>query len=127
MNFEEFKERATETAEFVAGKTVQFAKFAGEKVGTAAKVAKLNAEILAEKDNLRKAYARIGKLYVELYAATPHEDIAAELDIVHAAQSRIDELKTKIDDIKTEAGWNGGADADYDSDFENDFNEGDEQ
>ncbi|MDR0858035.1 MAG: hypothetical protein LBN97_03280 [Oscillospiraceae bacterium] len=127
MNFEEFKERATETAEFVAGKTVQFAKYAGEKVGTAAKVAKLNAEILAEKDNLRKSYQRIGKLYVELYAATPHDDIAAELDIVHSAQDKIDELKNKIDEIKTDAGWNGGSDADFEEDFDAEFNEGDEQ
>jgi hypothetical protein len=74
-NFEEFKQQTAETAEMIAGKSIQFAKMAAEKTKQIAKIAKLKAEIIAEKDSRRKSLLKLGKLYYENYGDDPQEPL----------------------------------------------------
>jgi len=120
MNFEEFKQKAGETAERLGGQAVQFAKFVGEKATIAAKLAKLNADILGEKETIRKAHTNIGKRYIELFENAPHEDMLADVEVVQKARQRIDVLKEEIERIKTES---SATDADYTIFDEDEFNE----
>jgi hypothetical protein len=101
--FEDVKQKATETAGIIAGKTVQIAKVVGEKAGTAAKIAKLNAEILGEKETVRKAYVDIGKTYVEKFSDNPDEDLLGGVQKVTEAKLRIRALKDQIAQVKAES------------------------
>ncbi|MDR3149884.1 MAG: hypothetical protein LBT88_07755 [Oscillospiraceae bacterium] len=99
--FDDFIQTVGETAERIAGSAVQFAKFAGEKASYAAKIAKIHAEILGEKENVRKAYAEIGKSYVEKFGDAPHEGMVDSVMNVSAALARITELKEMLAELKT--------------------------
>jgi hypothetical protein len=101
-DFDEVKQKVGETAEYVAGQAVLFARTAGEKISEAAKIAKLKADILGERDNIRKAYNRIGKLYVENFADTPHDVMLADVEKVSLAEQRIAVFNEEIERIKSE-------------------------
>jgi hypothetical protein len=99
--FDDFIQTVGETAERIAGSAVQFAKFAGEKASYAAKIAKIHAEILGEKENVRKAYAEIGKTYAEKFGDAPHEGMVDSVMNVSAALARITELEEMLAELKT--------------------------
>jgi hypothetical protein len=102
-NFEGLKQKVGETAEFVAGQAVNFAKGAGEKISYAAKLTRLKAEILGEREMIRRAYQQIGKLYVEHFADTPHDVMLAEVEKVSLAKQRIEVINEEIEKLKTES------------------------
>jgi hypothetical protein len=123
-NFEKFKQQVSETAEWVAGNAVQFAKFAGEKAAYGAKLAKLNAEILGEKETMRKAYTRIGRLYVEHFTEAPHEIMLNDVEAVTLAAQRIEVLKEEIERVKAEGGVGDAEYTVYDEDDDDDSDGG---
>ena len=126
-DFDGLKQKVGETAEYVAGQAVQFAKTAGGKISVAAKITKLKADILGEKEAIRKAYYQIGKLYVESFADTPHEVMLSDIEKVSLAEQRIAVLTEEIERVKAEGGA-AYADAEiYDEDSEDaDFDEDDD-
>ncbi|MDR2360853.1 MAG: hypothetical protein LBD85_06205 [Oscillospiraceae bacterium] len=111
--FDDFIQTVGETAERIAGSAVQIAKFAGEKASYAAKIAKIHAEILAEKENVRKAYTEVGKSYVKQFGDAPHEGMAGSVKSVSASIQRIAELNTELADLKS-AESSDFDDADFD-------------
>ncbi|MDR0818368.1 MAG: hypothetical protein LBN43_02195 [Oscillospiraceae bacterium] len=110
-DFDEMKQKVGETAEYVAGQAVLFAKTAGEKLSVAAKIAKLRADILGEHESIRKAYSRIGKLYVENFADAPHDVMLSDIEKVSLSEQRIAIYNEEIERIKSE-GSAPSADAD---------------
>ena len=99
-NFDELKQKAKDTMETIADKSVELYKIAEEKAKLLAKIARLSAEVALEKGDLRKHYRELGQLYYELHLAAPEESLAqscaeitASLEFIAAKQKEIDDLK----------------------------------
>ncbi|MBE6948311.1 MAG: hypothetical protein E7456_00480 [Ruminococcaceae bacterium] len=97
------------TANKVADKTVLFAKKASDKAVEYAKVTKLNAEIVSEKDKMRKAYQEIGQIYYKLHKdaveaeyAEPAAALEAAINSIKAKRAEIEELKAANKDMSVE-------------------------
>ena len=108
-NFEEIRQKAAKKAGFFAGRAAKFGRAAAEKTKLTARVGKLNAEILAEKETIRKASQELGKIYYEYFKVDPHEpmkEACAKIDAAYAAiaakRSEIEELKTQTPDVEVE-------------------------
>lgn len=117
-NFDELKQKAKDTMETIADKSVELYKIAEEKTKIIAKITKLSTEIALEKGNVRKLYREIGKRYYELHNASPEEELAqtcAEvknaLECIVAKQKEVGELKNALD-----LGEKGDMNADEDDD-----------
>lgn len=63
-------------------------------------VAKLNISILDEEKKINKAYAEIGKIYVEKFADNADESLVELIASVKAAEAKIAEYKEQIKEIK---------------------------
>lgn len=103
-NFDEFKQKAKDTMETIADRSVELYKIAEEKTKIFAKITKLGAEIALEKGAVRKLYREIGKKYYELHKSAPEEaltqtcaEVTSSLDLIAAKEKEIDELKTSYD------------------------------
>lgn len=115
-NFDEFKQKAKDTMETIADRSVELYKIAEEKTKIFAKITKLGAEIAIEKGNVRKLYREIGRKYYELHKASPEDalaqtctEVTASLDCISAKQKEIEELKTSYDLGKDEAAGDEGS------------------
>ncbi len=109
-NFEEFKQKAKDTMETIADKSVELYKAAEEKTKLFAKITKLGAEITLEKGTLRKLYREIGKKYYELHKSAPEDalaqsciEVTSSLDTIASKKKQIEDLKNfyNLDDQKT--------------------------
>ena len=102
FDFDEFKRKATETAGVIVDKSAEMAKLVAEKAKILAKKAKLVAEITGEKENLKKQYMEIGRIYYEKFADSPDESI--EKAVAEAAEviERIGFKKAELDALRTE-------------------------
>jgi FtsZ-binding cell division protein ZapB len=99
-NFEELKQKAKDTMETIADRSVEFYKIAEEKTKLYAKITKLGAEIALEKGTVRKLYREIGKKYYELHKSSPEDalaqtctEVTSSLDTIAAKQKEIEALK----------------------------------
>ena len=99
-NFDGLKQKTEVAAEFVAAKSVQFAHFAAEKARVLAKSAKLNTEILSEKDAIRHAQLELGKLYYEAHRQDPEEPFADVCRRISASLERIREKREQLEALK---------------------------
>lgn len=99
-NFDEFKQKAKDTAGTIADKSVEFYKIAEEKTKIIAKVTKLRTEIALEKNTIRKRYLEIGKKYYELFKDAPAEELNNACVEITAALERIETKKRQIDAVK---------------------------
>lgn len=96
FDFDMFKKNASK----VADKSVLFAKKAADKAVEYAKVTKLNAEIVSEKDKMRKAYQEIGKIYYDLHKDAPEAEFASAIEALEAAKAAIKAKRTEIEALK---------------------------
>lgn len=99
-NFDDIKKTVSEKAGVFAEKTGEFAKNAAEKAKVLAKIGKLNAEILAEKDSIRKSNIELGKIYYEYFKADPHEPMKSACAKIDASNAKIAAKKAEIEDLK---------------------------
>ena len=97
MDFEELKQKAIETAEIIADKSVEVAKNVAEQAKILAKKAKLFAEMAAEKEKLRANYEALGTLYFELYADDPCDGLEQAIEDVKLAKEKIEAIGGKVE------------------------------
>ena len=102
-NFEEFKQKAKDTAETIADKSVEFYKFAEEKTKIIAKLTKLSTEVALQKNTVKKLYTDLGKKYYELYQAEPVETLKQTCEEITAALEIIEKKQQEMDEIKSSA------------------------
>jgi len=110
MDFEDLKQRFSETAGAVLNKSADAAKIVAEKASALGKKAKLSAEMSMEKDTLRKTYQALGQLFFEKYGDDPCEgleqavaEVKLSLEKIAAKQAEIDALKAEAEDACVEA------------------------
>lgn len=101
-NFENFKQKTTETAEYIAAKSIELARLAAEKTKLVARISKLNADILTEKEAARKAYMELGKLYYEAHKNDAEPEMAANCARITEANAAIADHRAEISMCKSE-------------------------
>ena len=94
-------ESTRDAAEKAAGATRDFAEKAADKAKAGARIAKLNVEISAEKDNMKKTFIEIGKLYYETYKDAPEGFFIQLCEEIALAEQNIDEKQAEIEDLKS--------------------------
>ena len=99
-SFDELKKIAADAAGTIADKSLIFAKKAADKTKTAAKIAKLSAEVAGEKESIKKNYAEIGRLYCEKYKDNPDEELAQAVSEVSISMAIIESKKAEIEELK---------------------------
>lgn len=85
--------KASESAKDVAGKGLDKAK-------DVSKIAKLSLDVSTEKDNMKKAYLEIGRLYYDTHKDDPEGFFIQLCDEVTLAQENIAKLETEIAALK---------------------------
>ena len=84
---------AVDTGKDIAGKAVDMAK-------AGVRIAKLNMEISAEKENLRKTYIEIGKLYYDTHKDDPEGFFIQLCDEVAISEKNIADKQAEIEELK---------------------------
>ena len=84
---------AVDAGKGLAGKAADMAK-------AGARIAKLNMEISAEKENLRKTYIEIGKLYYDTHKDDPEGFFIQLCDEVAISEKNIADKQAEIDELK---------------------------
>jgi len=107
LTFDELKDKVLATAGTVADKSIEMAKFAGDKAKLAAKIARLNAELAGERETLRRTYQEIGKRYYELHRTAPEENMAQAVADAEHSLEKIEAKRHQISDLKTELKFSG--------------------
>ena len=90
--------KAADISKDIAGK-------AADKAKAGTRIAKLSMEIAGEKDNMKKAYIEIGKLYYDTHKDDPDgffiqlcEEISLSLKNIAEKEAEIEELRSRSDD-----------------------------
>lgn len=114
MDFQALKDKllsslgqATEGAKDFAGKAADMTKDlagkAADKARTGGRIAKLSMEVAQEKDNLKKTYLEIGKLYYDTHKDNPDgffiqlcEEVAAAESVIAGKEAEIAQLKSSF-------------------------------
>ncbi len=81
-----------------AGKDI--ANKAADKAKSGARIAKLSMEIAGEKENMKKAYIEIGKLYYDTHKDDPEGFFIQLCDEVSLAQKNIADKEAEIEALK---------------------------
>ena len=84
---------AVDTGKDLAGKAADMAK-------AGVRIAKLNMEISAEKENLRQTYIEIGKLYYDTHKDDPEGFFIQLCDEVALSEKNIADKQAEIDELK---------------------------
>lgn len=102
-------EATKDIAEKAADATKDMAEKAAEKAKAGGRIAKLSMEIATEKDNMKKTYIEIGKLYYDTHKDDPEgffiqlcEEIALAEKNIADKEAEIAELKAGEDDDSIE-------------------------
>ena len=84
---------AVDTGKDLAGKAADMAK-------AGARITKLSMEISTEKENLRKTYIEIGKLYYDTHKDDPEGFFIQLCDEVAISEKNIADKQAEIDELK---------------------------
>lgn len=118
--------KAADAGKDIANKAADAGKDVADKVAVKAKtgtrIAKLSIDIANEKENMKKTYLEIGKLYYDTHKDDPEGFFIQLCDEVALSQKSIEEKEAEIDALRAES----GEDADVEVEFENVVS-GDEQ
>lgn len=100
-------DKTKDFAEKAADKTKDFAEKAADKAKSAARITKLNLEISAEKDNMKKTYLEIGKLYYDTHKENPEGFFIQLCEEIALAEKNIADKQAEIASLKADADEGG--------------------
>jgi len=93
---EKAADKTKDFAEKAADKTKDFAEKAADKAKATARIAKLNIEISSEKDNMKKTYLEIGKLYYDTHKENPEGFFIQLCEEIALAEKNIADKQAEI-------------------------------
>lgn len=112
----DFMDKASVLAAKAAGKAKDLAAVAAVKTKQVSRVAKLNMDISAQRETVRKAYAELGRLYYEAHCEDPEEAFAQVCQEISLAKAAIAAKEEEIAQVKAETPEDGEVqDADFES------------
>lgn len=82
----------------------QYANIAADKTKEAGRMAKLKMDQAKERENLKKAYVELGKLYFEEKRSEAEGLFAQLCDEIEATAKRVDDIQAEYDELKSELG-----------------------
>ena len=112
--FNDFMDMAGAFASKAAEKAKDLASVAAVKTKQVSRIAKLNMDISAQKDTIKKAYAEIGRLYYENHRDDPDPAVVQACQEVDTAKEAIARMEAEIAQLKMEIGPEA-EDADFES------------
>ena len=112
--FNDFMDKAGAFASKAAEKAKDLAGAAAVKTKQVSRIAKLNMDISAQKDTIKKAYAEIGRLYYEAHHDAPDPTVVQACGDVDTAKEAIAKMEAEIAQLKAEMGPEAN-DADFES------------
>jgi hypothetical protein len=77
---------------------------AGDKAKALARIAKLTLDISAEKENAKKVYAEIGKLYFETNSGNPGDFFVQLFDELNLANENLAAMEAELAELKSSLG-----------------------
>ena len=105
----EVTDATKDIAEKAADATKDFAEKAADKAKAGGRIAKLSMEVATEKENMKKTYIEIGKLYYDTHKDDPDgffiqlcEEIAIADKAIADKEAEIAQLKAKGEDASIE-------------------------
>ncbi len=101
--FNDFMGKVSLLANRAAEKTKDLAAVAAEKTKQVSRVAKLNMDISAQRETIRKVQAELGRLYYEAHRDDPEPGLAQACREIDAANEAIASMEAEIAQIKAES------------------------
>ena len=95
-------EGAKDIAEKAADATKDIADKAADKAKAASRIAKLNIEIAGEKDNMKKTFIEIGKLYYDTHKDDPEGFFIQLCEEIALAEKNIADKEAEMAELKAE-------------------------
>ena len=95
-------------ASFAAGKAKTIAVFAARKTKNVSRIAKLNVDIAAERDSIKRTYNEIGKLYYETHREAPEAFFVQLCQEIDLSLEHIAAMETEIVHLKAEDSGGSG-------------------
>ena len=102
----EFAAKAADASKDIANNVADKAK-AGSRI------AKLSVEIATEKDNMKKAYIEMGKLYYDTHKDDPEGFFIQLCEEITLAQKNIEEKEAEIAELKTKGEDDGTIEVEF--------------
>lgn len=102
--YDAFKESLKATFSGVADMAKNIVSTAGDKAKSLGRIAKLTLDINAEKENTKKVYAEIGKLYYETNLGNPGDFFVQLFDEINLANEHIVNMETELAELKSSLG-----------------------
>lgn len=102
--YDNFKESLKATFSGVADMAKNLVSNAGDKAKALARIAKLTLDINTEKENTKKVFAEIGKLYYETNSGNPGDFFVQLFDEVNLANENIASMEAELADLKDSLG-----------------------
>lgn len=106
-DYDDFKEAFKATFSGVADIAKDLAASAGDKAKSLGRIAKLTVELNSERENAKKAYAEIGKLYYETYRNAPGEFFIQLCDEVTLVNQNISRMEDELAALKASVSESG--------------------
>ena len=100
--FNDFLTKAGAIASKAADKAKDLAGTAAAKTKQYSRIAKLNMDISGQKDDMKKAYAELGKIYYDAHHEAPDENCASLCQQIDEAAAAIASMEEEIARIKEE-------------------------
>ncbi|NCB50513.1 MAG: hypothetical protein EOM17_14920 [Synergistales bacterium] len=107
-DYDNFKESLKSTFSGVAGMAKNLVSNAGDKAKALSRIAKLSIDVNAEKENKKKVYTEIGKLYFETNKETPGDFFIQLFDEINLADEQISAMEAELAELKSSLGENMG-------------------
>ena len=99
-DFNDFKEKMLVTLGKVADTTKDLAEKTADAAKASGRIAKLSVEIASEKDNMKKTYIEIGKLYYDTHKDDPDGFFIQLCEEVTLTKENIADKEAEIEAIK---------------------------
>lgn len=99
-NRNDFTQKVAGAAEYIGDQSIRIAKLVSEKACLAAQITKLNFEICAQKETIRKTEQQLGKKYYELCRDNPADVMAQGCAEITSARKKIAAKKKKAAELK---------------------------
>ena len=100
MDINEIKDKVISSLGTAVDAGKDLAGKAADKAKAGARIAKLNMEISTEKENLRKTYIEIGKLYYDTHKDDPEGFFIQLCDEVAISEKNIADKQAEIEELK---------------------------
>jgi len=101
-NFEDFKQKAGETASYIADASLKFARLTAHRARILAKIARIKAEIASERESIKKTYLNMGREYYGLYKDSPDERLSQYCEMITMGMDLVNKKLADIEKLREE-------------------------